>query len=111
MAVPVSGLLPYTQISAGGYHSLAVPPEGEVRAWGFNWASQLGDGTTTDRSIPGPVPGLSNVVEVTAGYLSTIRVPSGCDTADGLTTRPWLSAFRPTTYLLISVPCLAAFLS
>ncbi|MBZ5734914.1 hypothetical protein K8Z61_10440 [Nocardioides sp. TRM66260-LWL] len=36
---------------AGGYaHSLALASDGTVHAWGSNSASQLGDGTTTQRS-------------------------------------------------------------
>ena len=36
-------------------HSLAVGPGGAVFAWGNNFFGQLGDGSTTDRPIPGQV--------------------------------------------------------
>jgi uncharacterized repeat protein (TIGR02543 family) len=39
-------------ISAGSSHSLAVTTQGRVYAWGWNDYGQLGDGTTTGRSIP-----------------------------------------------------------
>jgi uncharacterized repeat protein (TIGR02543 family) len=39
-------------ISAGSSHSLAVTTQGRVYAWGSNGSGQLGDGTTTGRSIP-----------------------------------------------------------
>ena len=36
-------------------------------AWGYNWAGQLGDGTTTNRITPVQVMELSGVEEVDAG--------------------------------------------
>lgn len=55
------------RIASGPTHALAVKPDGTVWAWGSNLSGQLGDGTTLDRSTPGPVGGLSNVVAVSAG--------------------------------------------
>ena len=40
------------QISLGYYHSVALTSEGRIFTWGYNYYGQLGDGTTTDRSIP-----------------------------------------------------------
>ena len=42
----------YVQVSAGAYHSLALGSDGNVYAWGWNYYGQLGDGTTTNRSMP-----------------------------------------------------------
>ncbi|MEU6235957.1 hypothetical protein [Kitasatospora sp. NPDC047058] len=39
-------------IAAGSDHSLALASGGFVRAWGNNFAGQLGDGSTTNRSTP-----------------------------------------------------------
>jgi alpha-tubulin suppressor-like RCC1 family protein/sugar lactone lactonase YvrE len=39
-------------ISAGAEHSLALLPNGTVTAWGLNESGELGDGTTTNRSVP-----------------------------------------------------------
>src|SRR5262245_43331251 len=36
-------------VSAGGYHSLALKPDGTVWAWGLNDFGELGDGTATAR--------------------------------------------------------------
>jgi alpha-tubulin suppressor-like RCC1 family protein len=46
---------------------LAALANGTVRAWGANTYGQLGDGTTTRRTSPVPVPGLTGVETVTAG--------------------------------------------
>lgn len=54
-----------------------------ARCWGSNEMGQLGDGTTTDRLVPAPVPGLTNVVEVvTTGYHT-------CARAADMTVRCW----------------------
>ncbi len=42
----------YLQVSAGGYHSLALGSDGNAYAWGHNTYGRLGDGTTTDRDAP-----------------------------------------------------------
>lgn len=49
-------------------HTLALDGEGTVWAWGQNNAGQLGDGTTTDRPWPEPVPNLPEIVDVSAGW-------------------------------------------
>ncbi|MEV6978767.1 hypothetical protein [Kitasatospora sp. NPDC093806] len=41
-----------TAIAAGGDRSVALRHEGRVMAWGENTFGQLGDGTTTDRTLP-----------------------------------------------------------
>jgi alpha-tubulin suppressor-like RCC1 family protein len=56
-----------TFIAGGRDHGLAVLANGTVRAWGANTYGQLGDGTTTRRTSPVPVPGLTGVETVTAG--------------------------------------------
>jgi alpha-tubulin suppressor-like RCC1 family protein len=40
------------QIVAGGFHSCARLEDGSVYCWGKNDRGQLGDGTTTNRSVP-----------------------------------------------------------
>jgi alpha-tubulin suppressor-like RCC1 family protein len=55
------------QVSAGYYFGLALRGDGTVWAWGDNGSGQLGDGTTTSRTTPGQVPGLTGVTRVAAG--------------------------------------------
>jgi alpha-tubulin suppressor-like RCC1 family protein len=81
--VEVSGLSGVKAIAAGYGHSLALLSDGTVRAWGDNDNGQLGDGTTVRRYTPVAVPGLSNIVEVEAGYLSSYVI-----SADGSTMEP-----------------------
>ena len=63
-AVPLANGI--TQVSTHGYHVLALKGDGTVLAWGDNGNGQLGDGTTTRRSTPVQVSGLSGVLEVSA---------------------------------------------
>jgi alpha-tubulin suppressor-like RCC1 family protein len=75
VAVQVSGLSDITAVSGGEYHTVAlVKSDGTVWTWGSNSNGQLGDGTTTDNSVPRPVSGLSDVVSVAAGGYHTIAV-------------------------------------
>ncbi len=62
------------QITAGTNHALALLASGIVKAWGNNEASQLGDGTTQNRSSPITVPGLSGVKSVAAGGNSSFAI-------------------------------------
>jgi len=49
-------------IAGGDFHTIALRRDGTVWAWGDNGWGQLGDGTTTNRSIPVQVQGLADVV-------------------------------------------------
>ncbi|WP_192930740.1 hypothetical protein [Deinococcus sp. AJ005] len=54
-------------LATGLSHGLALLKDHGVRSWGYNFAGQLGDGTTTDRLTPGSVTGLTGVVAVAGG--------------------------------------------
>jgi alpha-tubulin suppressor-like RCC1 family protein len=58
--------------SDNGWHTCALTVSAGVKCWGDNEHGQLGDGTTTNRSTPVDVSGLTNGVSATApGYLHT----------------------------------------
>ena len=42
----------FKEISAGDVHSLGIDEQGNLWAWGSNSSGQLGNGTTTNSSIP-----------------------------------------------------------
>ena len=64
-----------TALDGGEYHTCALTAGGAARCWGYNNFGQLGDGTTTTRSLIGAVSGLSSgVVDVSAGYWHSCAV-------------------------------------
>ena len=61
-------------ISAGGYHSLALGSNGTLWAWGWNNTGQLGDGTTANRLVPISVLNLTNGVFISSGYAYSLTL-------------------------------------
>jgi len=75
--VQVSGLTGVIEISGGnGYHSVALKSDGTVWAWGLNDKGQLGNGTTTDSSVPVQSTGLTGVIAISAGKYHTLALKS-----------------------------------
>ena len=62
------------QIAGGGYFSLALKTDGTVWAWGKNDYGQLGDGTTTNRSTPAQITGLSDIIAISADNFHSLAL-------------------------------------
>lgn len=74
---PLRGI---AQISSGFGHVCALTTSGGVKCWGNNEFGELGDGTTTNRSIPVDVPGLTSGVKAVAagsGYTCALTIAGG----------------------------------
>ncbi|MBU1070159.1 RCC1 repeat-containing protein, partial [Myxococcota bacterium] len=54
-------------IATGYQHTCAITVNGAVYCWGENSSGQCGSGSTSDRSRPNLVNGVSNAVAITAG--------------------------------------------
>ncbi|WP_460618162.1 RCC1 domain-containing protein [Hymenobacter ruber] len=71
----------YTQLTAGGAHSLGLRADGTAYAWGRNAEGQLGDGSTANRSTPTQEATLgtswTTLAPGPAAYFSLVRTPSG----------------------------------
>jgi alpha-tubulin suppressor-like RCC1 family protein len=61
-------------IAAGAQHTVALKVDGTVWAWGKNDVGQLGDTTTTTRTTPVAVSGLTDVIAITAGGNHTLAI-------------------------------------
>jgi alpha-tubulin suppressor-like RCC1 family protein/dipeptidyl aminopeptidase/acylaminoacyl peptidase len=75
--VPIVSSARFVAVSAGdGSHTCGVTTSGTAYCWGANGRGQLGDGTTTTRSLPQPV----------AGALLFAAVDGGNEHTCGITT-------------------------
>jgi alpha-tubulin suppressor-like RCC1 family protein len=74
-AIAANGYQEYVGTASVTYsHTLALKSDGTVWAWGTNESGELGDGTTTDRSAPVQVIGLTNAVAIAAGANHSIAI-------------------------------------
>jgi alpha-tubulin suppressor-like RCC1 family protein len=66
-----------TAVAAGGQHGLAIQ-NGILYSWGYNARGQLGNGTTTNSSIPVSVSGMSSgVTAIAAGIDFSLAIQNG----------------------------------
>ena len=74
----VRGLSSVVALQSGGYHVAAIRIDGTVWTWGNNTYGQLGlpTGLSSVNATPQPVPGMSRVVSVAAGYAHSAAVTS-----------------------------------
>ncbi len=74
----IPGLEQVAQISGGSQHFLARTTSGDVYSWGGNYASQLGNGSTTYSPVPIRLTGLSGkgVSQVAAGANFSVAISS-----------------------------------
>jgi len=63
-AAPMTG---FSRVAAGDGFSCGVKTDGTVWCWGRNNVKQLGDGTTTNRTRPVQVTGLTDATQIIAG--------------------------------------------
>ncbi len=69
--VTVSGIDTAVSIGTGDWFSCAVLADGANRCWGYNGGGNLGDGTTTNASLPVSTPGVSDATQITGGVYHT----------------------------------------
>jgi alpha-tubulin suppressor-like RCC1 family protein len=76
-AIAVEGGLHFSQLDAGGTHTCGLTSAGAAYCWGLNQAGQLGDNSTTDRSVPVAVAGGLSFTSITTGVAHTCGLVAG----------------------------------
>jgi alpha-tubulin suppressor-like RCC1 family protein len=65
------------EVDAGSAHNCAAVSNGTARCWGANGSGRLGDGTTSNRTKPVMVSGLSGAASISAGGSHTCALVVG----------------------------------
>ncbi|MDD5761565.1 MAG: hypothetical protein PHP88_03550 [bacterium] len=73
---PLTGAVSPAIAAGSDEHTVALKGDGTVWAWGGNYSGQLGDNTTTQRTLPVQVTGLSGVAAIAAGSGHTVALKS-----------------------------------
>jgi alpha-tubulin suppressor-like RCC1 family protein len=72
---PVAGGLTFRSVAAGWFHTCGISvADNRAYCWGGNAPGTLGDGTTTDRPVPGPVRGTLRYRGITTGWKHTCAI-------------------------------------
>lgn len=75
--VQVANISQMVATAAGFKFTMGLKNDGTVWTWGHNNMGQLGDGTNTGtKLVPYQVPGLTNVVDIAAGYEHAVILKS-----------------------------------
>ncbi len=69
----------WTEIFAGGYHSMALKTNGSLWAWGNNEYGQLGDDTMADKHIPTQIDDVNDWAGISAGLYHTVALVEPTD--------------------------------
>lgn len=64
----------WASLAAGFNYSAALKTEGSLWAWGANTGGQLGDGTTTDRTIPARIGNSAAWEIISTGYFHSLAL-------------------------------------
>ena len=77
-ATRVDGLDQVVAVAAGGHHTLALRADGTVWAWGSGSSGQLGgtSGAGVMRSLPAPVPGVTDAIAIASGDAHALALRS-----------------------------------
>ena len=75
-----------SQIDAGTYSTCGLLDSGTIRCWGYNGYGQLGDGTTTEASVPRGVVGISDATTIGVGATTRVQLckTASSDAGDGI---------------------------
>ena len=65
------------QVNAGGYYALAIDTDGNTWAWGRNDYGQLGNNTTSNRSIPVKAFASAQSSSTTGPWLQAVQISTG----------------------------------
>lgn len=61
-------------VATGSAHTCALLRDGQIECWGRNSSGELGDGTTTARSLPASVQGISDAILVATAFDHTCAI-------------------------------------
>jgi len=85
----IPGLDRVTGIAAGNGFNVVLKSDGTVWTWGYNFTGELGDGTTTTRSTPVKVSGLTGVTAIAIAKSNDFGVPAVAALKDDGTVWKW----------------------